>query len=119
METTADNCVSLPLHREYAPTSGKTEENMEKMFLEHCTNSQICQRCASANEGQLVTQAMLDGCNSFCEECWISQSVCIDCRDLGHTSHSPSLRACDKCIRLPNTKCHKLLSVAIVSDYAK
>ena len=64
---------------------------------------------------QTATNHTVSQCLSSCDDCLELKSVCSDCKEKGHTSHIPSLKACNTCLD-EGFKCNKFLVRVVVTD---
>ena len=96
--TSLDNFCSLPVAVDYCTQSGKTGQDMADLFREHIKTLQTCESCQrQAPHRRHIISSDTVNCNSFCEECFVSKSVCDACKVSGQVSHLPSLHFCDAC----------------------
>ena len=114
--TSLDNFCPLPEAVDYTTQSGKSGEAMADLFREHVKTLQVCELCEQqAPHTRHIISSQRINCNSFCEECYESKSVCDECKLLGQVSHLPSLCFCDSC-RDANTVCCCRVVAILCSD---
>ena len=114
--TSLDNFCSLPVAVDYCTQSGKTGQAMADLFREHIKTLQTCESCQrQAPHRRHIISSDTVNCNSFCEECFVSKSVCDACKVSGQVSHLPSLRFCDAC-RDKDAVCFRRVVAIVCSD---
>ena len=114
--TSLDNFCSLPAAVDYCTQSGKTGQAMADLFREHIKTLQTCESCQrQAPHRRHIISSHTMNCNSFCEECFVSKSVCDACKVSGQVSHLPSLCFCDA-YRNKGAVCFRRVVAIICSD---
>lgn len=113
--TTLDNGATMPVGVHYRPKA-VTGEEILTCFQETAKTVQTCERCLKRQhcDKHIVTSDTAN-CRSVCEQCIGSKSVCASCKEKGHESYIPSLRACDSCLR-DGVTCNKMVALAVVTD---
>ena len=110
--TSLDNFCSLPVAVDYTTQSGKSGEAMADLFREHVKTLQVCELCQQqAPHTRHIISSQRINCNSFCEECYESKSVCDECKLLGQVSHLPLLRFCDLCRDANTVRCRRVVAI--------
>ena len=113
--TSLDNKVSLPVSVVYSTKSGKTGENLTNLFTDHIKILQMCELCTKLTKCEELIIKDSSLCQSYCEPCYISKTICENCKAVGHTSVHPSIRPSTKCILLKR-KCVKRVFLVITTD---
>lgn len=115
--TTLDNSCSLPCAVEYVAKRGKTGEEMKNRFDTTCKLLHVCEACRNMVPSIENTMSLegINICDSACEECFKEKVVCEECKQYGHTSFFPSLRACKRCIEGVK-KCVKAAALIVTVD---
>ena len=113
--TTLDNGTSIPVGVWYRPKSVSGEEMLQSIQTSAKT-IQTCERCLKQqNARNHIVSFETSQCLSSCDVCLEMKSVCGNCKEKGHTSHIPSLRACNTCLD-EGLKCNRFLVMAVVTD---
>ena len=115
--STTDNNVAMPVCVRYMPKTGKSGEEMKQQFLDKVDVIQTCHHCvklAASSEHVLEKEATVI-CNSYCDTCIAMKTVCGECKELGHSSHIPSLRACRRCLET-NQRCLRAAVLVVATD---
>ena len=73
-----------------------------------------CVKLAASSEHVLEKEATVI-CNSYCDTCIAMKTVCGECKELGHSSHIPSLRACRRCLET-NQRCLRVALLVVATD---
>ena len=77
---------------------------------------QICERCLKQmNVTNHIVSYEASSCLSSCNDSLATKSVCANYMEKGHTSHIPSLRACNTCLA-EGLKCNRFLVMAVITD---
>lgn len=113
--TSLDNKMSLPVAVVYSTKSGKTGENLTKLFTDHIKILQMCESCTKLTkcDDLIINDSSL--CQSYCECCYTSAKICEKCKEIGHASFHPALRSCTKCVLLKQ-RCVKRAFFIITTD---
>ena len=79
-----DNKLSLPVSVVYSTKSGKSEENLTKLFTDHIKILQMCKRCTNLAkcDDLIISDSSL--CSSYYEPCFTSNRICDKCKESGH-----------------------------------
>ena len=115
--STADNNVAMPVSVRYMPKTGKSGEEMKQLFLDDVDVLQTCHsfaKVATSKEHILEKEATAI-CNSHCETCIDTESVCAECKEQGQSSHRPSLRACQRCLQAGH-QCVRAVVLVVATD---
>ena len=113
--TTLDNGASIPVGVWYRPKSVSGEEMLQSI-QKSAKTIQTCERCLKQQPAtNHIVSFETSQCLSSCDECLELKSVCPNCKEKGHTSHLPSLRACNTCLD-EGVKCNKFLVMVVVTD---
>lgn len=115
--STTDNGVAMPVSVTYKPKAGKTGEEIKEQFLNEVELLQTCHCCikAVASTRHILDKPSTAICESACQACIESASVCNTCLTLGQISHIPSLRACQRCLKA-NVQCSRAVVLVLASD---
>lgn len=113
--TTLDNGASIPVGVWYRPKSVSGEEMLQSI-QKSAKTIQTCERCLKQQTAtNHIVSFETSQCLSSCDECLELKSVCPNCKEKDHTSHIPSLRACNTCLD-EGFKCNKFLVMVVVTD---
>ena len=95
-----DNNMSLPVSVVYSIKSGKSGENLTKLFTDHVNILQMCETCTKLVkcDNLIINDSSL--CSSNCEPCFTSNRICDKCKEISHFDVHPVLRSCTKCLSL-------------------
>lgn len=100
---------SVAYHQPISLTFKSTKQKTADIQLEIEELSQkinICRDCILNKQHQ---------CQSSCEKCCATKTICDDCKKKGHKHWFPALRACDACL-LKGIRCIRLGTSFIVMD---
>jgi len=115
--STTDANVAMPVCVRYMPKTGKSGEEMKQQVLDEVDVIQTCHHCvklAASSEHVLGKEATVI-CNSYCDTCIAMKPVCGECKELGHSSHIPSLRACRRCLETKQ-RCLRAAVLVVATD---
>ena len=98
--TSLDNKMLLAVSVVYSTKSGKSGENLTKLFTNHIKVLQVCGTCTKLVKlGDLIINDS-SLCSSYCEPRFTSNRICDKCKEIGHFDVCPVLRFCTKCLSL-------------------
>ena len=92
--------MSLPVSVVYSTKSGKSGENLTKLFTDRIKILQMCETCTKLAkfDDLMINNSSLY--SSYCEPCFTSNRICNKCKEIGHFDVHPALRSCTKCLSL-------------------
>ena len=92
--------MSLPVSVVYSTKSGKSGENLTKLFTDRIKILQMCETCTKLAkfDDLMINNSSLY--TSYCEPCFTSNRICNKCKEIGHFDVHPALRSCTKCLSL-------------------
>ena len=114
--TPLDNKMSLPVSIVYSTKSGKSGENLTKLFSDHIKILQMCETCTKLVkcDDLIINGSSL--CSSYCEPCFTSNGICNKCKEIGHFDVHPFLRSCTQCPSLKQ-QCIRRAFFVITTDW--
>ncbi|KAK2550666.1 hypothetical protein P5673_028529 [Acropora cervicornis] len=114
--TTLCNTISMPVAVSYQTKGDKTREDMKELLLGQIKTLQLYKGCLERTPANELTVQFSEGlCRSSCEECLESKKICTACAESNQPSHSPCLRACNRCLR-DGRKCERCMVLVLTTD---
>ena len=114
--TSLCNTISIPVAVSYHTKGGKTGEDMKELLLGQIQTLQSCKGCLERTPANELTVNVPEGvCRSTCEECLADRDICTTCAENNQPSHSPCLRACDRCLR-DGRQCERCVVLVLTTD---
>lgn len=114
--TSLDNTTSLPCAVDYVPRAGKSGNAMCDYFESQVKILQKCKACQERSTAQRhILTADEIKCESYCEACYKSKSVCDYFASEGQLNYEPSLRFCTSCSN-NKVKCVRRVVLILCGD---
>ena len=107
--------MSLPVSVVYSTKSGKSGENLTKLFTDRIKILQMCETCTKLAkfDDLMINNSSLY--SSYCEPCFTSNRICSKCKEIGHFDVHPALRSLHK-VSLVETAMHKKSVFVFATD---